>query len=149
MTNRTIKLDIDTALNFTPVVIGTSPAGVKWTAYRPEHVEPMRTRFAEVMTKHDAQLVSVSGLTRNATGIIADTIYGREDEDAFTVLQTVVRAPRAALADLAGILDEMTEWWPEDMAFCQDWDTQAQRDMAVRGWTSMLEAAARKIRAAL
>ena len=37
-----------TSETFVPVHVGTSPSGVVWTAYRPEHVEPMRRKLAEL-----------------------------------------------------------------------------------------------------
>ncbi len=35
-------------------VVGVSPSGVTWIAYRPEHVEPMLKRLAQVWARHDS-----------------------------------------------------------------------------------------------
>jgi len=35
-----------------PELIGVSPAGVEWVAYKPEHVEPMKARLTSLHHKH-------------------------------------------------------------------------------------------------
>ena len=40
---------------FYPVYIGRSPAGVHWTAYRPEHVASMRAAFQRTWDRHHAR----------------------------------------------------------------------------------------------
>lgn len=35
--------------------IGISPAGVVWVAYRPENVEPMHRKLAELWRQHEAK----------------------------------------------------------------------------------------------
>jgi hypothetical protein len=36
---------------FSPVFIGVSPAGIRWVAYKPEHIETMRVRLAALKSK--------------------------------------------------------------------------------------------------
>lgn len=42
-----------------PELIGVSPAGVEWVAYKPEHVGPMKARLAALHQKHSSPQVSL------------------------------------------------------------------------------------------
>lgn len=47
------------AQTFAPVTIGTTPAGVEWVAYKPEHVAQMRARLAAMRERAYPQNLTV------------------------------------------------------------------------------------------
>ena len=100
-----------TATAFAPVLVGISPAGVEWYAYKPEHVAPMTERLAALTAKHEAKQAAKRvrrvKLTAKHADMLEDAIAMREDDSAerIDLGRTYIRASVADLEDLAAYFD--------------------------------------------
>lgn len=134
---------------FAPVKIGTSPAGIEWVAYKSENVETMTKRLALHWERHNARVVTVRGLSETFLSYIPGHFMVESAEDVLTIGATFVRGPRCALADIADMAWEASDYIPEQYASLSNAQTDAQYAFAERGIRVCLETGAKRIRAAL
>jgi len=90
-----------------PERVGVSPAGVEWIAYRPEHVEPMKARLAELHRKHSAPTAALERARDHYEKLRARVFRaqgarrkrGRDamSDDAYWALSEELHAARRAL----------------------------------------------------
>lgn len=133
--------------------IGTSPSGVEWVAYRPEHVERLQSRLATVWAKHQQRVVRARHISRGAMDRIEDAV-GRvyEGRDCpVTLGRTFVEGPRGDLEELAEVVaDDVTFDDACDLVAGQCFGdlTGAQVEFGARAIMKSQATAARKLRGA-
>lgn len=94
---------MNTSETFVPVTIGTSPRGVVWTAYKPQNVEPMRRKLAELWKAEKRTVYGLSKAARDEAASIG--ILDADGHPEFTGF-----AVRGSVPALRWLLDRVRRY---------------------------------------
>ena len=94
---------MSTSENFVPVTIGTSPRGVVWVAYKPQNVEPMRRKLAELWKAEERTVYGLSKAARDEAASIG--ILDADGHPEFTGF-----AVRGSVPALRWLLDRVRRY---------------------------------------